>query len=128
MVVVNVEATNSAGSAQATSAAPAAPVAADPPQSTTPPAVTGVLEDGATLAAGTGGWTGTEPLVFTYQWQRCDADGASCEDIDGETDPTYTLTADDVAGTVRVIVTATNDAGADTSTSPATGTVARARP
>ena len=128
MVVVNVEATNSGGSAQATSAPPAAPVAADPPQSTTPPAVTGVLEDGATVAAGTGGWTGTEPLVFTYQWQRCDADGANCEDIDGETDPTYTLTADDVAGTVRVIVTATNDAGADTSTSPASGTVAPSAP
>ena len=87
-----------------------------------------MLEDGATLAAGTGGWTGTEPLIFTYQWQRCDADGANCEDIDGATDPTYTLTADDVAGTVRVIVTATNAAGADTSTSPATDTVAPSAP
>ena len=70
-----------------------------------------MLEDGATLTAGTGGWTGTEPITFTYQWQRCDADGANCEDIAGATDPTYTLTADDVGGTVRVIVTATNDAG-----------------
>ena len=66
--------------------------------------------------------------TFTYQWQRCDTGGASCEDIDGETEPTYTLTADDVAGTVRVIVTATNDGGVDTSTSPASGTVAPSAP
>ena len=86
-VLVSVEATNSAGSAQSTSAPPAAggPVAADPPQSTTAPVVSGVAEDGATLAAGSGGWTGTEPLTFAYQRQCCDTDGANCTDIAGET-------------------------------------------
>ncbi len=128
-VLVAVHASNSAGAAQAVSA-PAAggPVAADAPQSTTPPLVTGATQDGATLAAGTGGWTGTEPLTFTYQWQRCDAAGASCADIPGATGSTYTLTAADVAGTVRAIVTATNAAGDDTSTSDPSGTVAATPP
>jgi hypothetical protein len=127
-VVVSVEATNSGGSAQAASAPPAVPVAADPPQSTTPPVVTGVLEDGATLAAGSGGWTGTEPLTFEYQWQRCEADGTACADIPGATGSTYTLTADDIAGTVRVVVAASNDAGDDSSTSAPTATIAPSAP
>ena len=32
-----------------------------------------------------GTWTGTPPITYTYQWQRCDATGTSCADIAGAT-------------------------------------------
>ncbi|MEA2133751.1 MAG: large repetitive protein [Solirubrobacteraceae bacterium] len=129
-VRVSVVATNAGGTAQASSpAGPAAAiVAADPPQSTSDPVVTGTATDGATLTAGNGGWTGTGPLVYTYQWQHCADDGTACADIAGATAATYTLASADVAGSVRVEVTATNSAGSDSSNSQATAPVAAAPP
>ena len=56
--------------------------------------------------------------TYAYQWQRCDADGANCVDIAGATDDTYTPTAADVGHTLRAEVTATNDAGSTTTTTP----------
>ena len=38
---------------------------------------------GRTLTADDGTWSGTTPVDFTYQWQRCDADGTNCVDITG---------------------------------------------
>ena len=81
------------------------------------PAITGPVVLGQTLTADTGTWSGTTPVDFTYQWQRCDAAGANCVDIPGADDDTYTLTTDDQGHTVVVVVTATNDAGVDTATS-----------
>ena len=117
-VTVVVTATNPAG--DATSTAPATPaVAATAPHDTTPPVVGGTVEPGGTLTAGDGTWSGTTPVDFTYQWQRCDADGTNCVDITGATDDTYTLGDDDLGHTVVVVVTATNSAGSDTATSAA---------
>ena len=86
-------------------------VEAAPPHDTVVPAITGAVALGQTLTADTGTWTGTAPVDFTYQWQRCDADGNNCVDIAGRDDDTYTLTVDDQGHTVVVVVTATNDAG-----------------
>jgi Protein of unknown function (DUF3344) len=75
------------------------------------PPAGGVAHDGQTLSADPGTWNGTGTLTYSYQWQQCDANGANCRDIVGATSSTYTPTADDVGGTVRVVVTATNAAG-----------------
>ena len=80
------------------------------------PAGGGVAHDGETLSADPGTWNGTGTLTYAYQWQRCDADGNNCQDIAGATGSHYTPTAADVGGTVRVVVTATNDAGTSTPT------------
>jgi hypothetical protein len=75
------------------------------------PAGGGAAHDGEALSADPGTWNGTGTLTYAYQWQRCDANGANCVDIAGATASTYTPTGADVGGTVRVAITATNDAG-----------------
>ena len=75
--------------------------------------------EGETLTADDGGWTGTQPLTFTYQWRRCDELGDNCVNIAGATDPAYTLTGDDVGVIIRVLVTAANDAGTASAASSA---------
>ena len=63
---------------------------------------------------------------YGYQWRRCDAAGASCVDVTGETSTTYALIAADVGATVRVRVTATNSAGSSSASSAETATVTAA--
>ncbi|HVP03108.1 MAG TPA: hypothetical protein VMT10_11105 [Solirubrobacteraceae bacterium] len=124
---VVVTATNGGGSASATSA-DSGPIAATPPVDTTAPSVAGALVDGSTLTASNGTWTGTPAITFAYQWQRCDAGGANCVDIAGATGAARDLDPADVGSTLRVVVTATNEAGSASATSPATGVVAAAPP
>ncbi len=68
----------------------------------------------ATLATPRGGGA-----TSTLQWLRCDASGAGCAPIPGETASTYAVTAADRGGTLRVRQTATNAAGSGTSDSAA---------
>ncbi len=118
---VQVTATNSAGSASAQSAQTATVnPPPPPPANTTPPAISGTPEQGQTLTASTGSWTGT-PTSYAYQWRRCDSAGAGCNDIAGATNQTYLLATSDVGATIRVRVTATNGGGsgsADSAPSP----------
>jgi PKD repeat protein len=87
------------------------------------PSVTGTAEDGQTLLASPGGWSGPEPISYTYQWQACNPFGGGCEDIEGATNPTYQATSADREGTLRVLVTASDTAGSLAVPSAATGTV-----
>jgi len=99
------------------------------PSNTAPPEVSGTAEDAVTLTASDGTWTGTAPITFAYQWERCDdAAGEACADIDGATASTYTLTAADVGRWVRAEVTATNAIGGTHAWSPVEGPVAAAPP
>jgi hypothetical protein len=120
---VTVTASNAGGSATAQSA-PSTVVAAVPPQSTAPPAVSGTDSTGQMLKSSTGSWTGTSPLSYGYQWQRCDSSGAGCVNVSGATSSTYTLTSADAGSSMRVHVSASNSAGSAAATSPATAPVA----
>ena len=94
------------------------------PRNTVRPTIAGTARQSELLTAAPGTWAGTQPLTFTYQWRRCDTNGASCANITGATGRTYTLTSVDVGNRVRVRVRAANDAGARTATSAATTVVA----
>ena len=64
------------------------------PSNITPPAPSAASPtDGQTLTATLGGWSGTGPLDYDVQWQRCDAAGNNCADIAGATAWSYMLTA-----------------------------------
>jgi len=99
-----------------------------PPANTQTPTISGTARDGETLTADPGTWSGTEPVDYSYQWQRCDASGAGCADLDGATQRDYTLRGADVGSTLRVKVTASNTAGSSTADSDPSAEVAAVAP
>ena len=100
----------------------AAPAAAAPPVNTAPPTITGTPRVGETLTAQNGTWQNA-PTTFTYQWQRCDANGAGCANITGAVARTYQVVNADAGDTLRVRVTAVNADGTATANSAPTDVV-----
>jgi hypothetical protein len=119
---VAVTATNTDGSSTATSAASDVISSDHAPANTAAPQVSGTAKVGEQLSATTGTWTGGV-RSFSYQWQRCDANGSSCQSVDGATARVYGVRSVDVGNTMRVVVTATNLAGSTNATSGPTGLV-----
>lgn len=108
---------------------PEPPIEVDPivPANESPPTVNGTSQEGGTLAADVGIWSGTSSS-YTFEWRRCDGDGASCTSILGATLGSYRLTAAEIDSTIRVAVTATNPAGSATAYSVPTAVVLPAPP
>jgi hypothetical protein len=98
--------------------------AATAPTNTSRPAISGTAQQGKTLTADPGKWAGTQPITFTYQWRRCDSNGASCANIIGATTKTYAAASVDSGNTLRVHVRATNSAGSGNATSAPTAVIA----
>jgi len=92
-----------------------------PPAHTSPPTISGSTVEGQTLMASTGTWSGTTPISFADQWQRC---SSSCSNITQATGSTYTLATADVGLRVRVVVTATNTDGSALAISSEIGPIA----
>jgi GH25 family lysozyme M1 (1,4-beta-N-acetylmuramidase) len=93
------------------------------PQPSTAPTIVGTAVTAKKLAAIPGAWVGGKPLVFAYQWQRCDAAGAGCVPIVGATTETYVPVTDDVGHALTVTVTAQSAAGTAVASSPPTSPV-----
>lgn len=102
--------------------------AATKPSNTSAPVISGTQEQGQTLQTSTGSWSGTAPITFTYQWQRCDSHGNNCSFISGATSSTYKLTASDPGHTIRSFVTGHNSAGTGTGQSNHTDVIGSATP
>ena len=109
-VTVSVSGTAGSGSA---SSGPTPLVTSEPmaPESTSPPSIEGNPTTGTTLSAEPGLWLGSEPIAYTYQWQRCNAEGGECANIHEATGETYMLGEADLKSTIQVIVTAKNSLG-----------------
>ncbi|HUH80849.1 MAG TPA: hypothetical protein VLZ06_05935, partial [Solirubrobacteraceae bacterium] len=114
---------NSPASFYASGEAPAPPPA---PVNTIAPTIGGTAEEGQTLTATTGSWSGS-PTSFAYEWERCEGSAGSCTAITGAHSATYVLTPADVSHTVRVVVTAEGAGGSASATSGRTAVVG-ARP
>jgi hypothetical protein len=127
-LLVTVTAKNSAGAATASASTESVGPRATAPANTALPAIGGTTTSGQTLTASVGGWSGTQPLTYTYQWQRCDAQGNNCSNIIGATAAAYLLGGADVERRLRVVVTARNAGGSRSATSAATAVVAPAPP
>ncbi len=125
---VTVTATNAEGTSSSTSVPTAVVKAATTtkPVNTAPPTISGTVQEGQTLTAATGTWTGTAPITYQYQWQRCNAHGGKCGNEGGATHSTYLVQKPDAGSTLRVAVTATNTAGNKSSTSVPTAVVTAA--
>ena len=54
------------------------------PQNTAPPVISGSTTVGSTLTTTNGSWTNS-PTSYTYQWQRCNTSGSSCQNVSGAT-------------------------------------------
>jgi hypothetical protein len=120
---VRVLAVNADGSASARSGPTAVVTAGGAPANTTRPSITGDARVGQELTADDGTWTNS-PTSFTYEWQRCDADGTGCAAISGSTGKTYGVRLVDLGFRLRVEVTARTASGAGSATSGVTPIVA----
>jgi hypothetical protein len=72
------------------------------------PTVSGSARVDGTLSASRGSWTGTAPIDYGYQWQRCTSQGDGCVNIAGANDSSYRVAAADGGGKLRVVVSAGN--------------------
>src|SRR5262249_34485784 len=73
---------------------------------TSPPRIRGTFIEGSTLTVEHGSWTSGTRISFSYQWQRCSAQGGDCGDIPSQTNPNYLLHPQDIGHTMRAAVTA----------------------
>jgi hypothetical protein len=87
------------------------------------PGVSGLLKEGQLLSVGTGSWSGSEPISYSYQWQLCEALGKSCSNISEATGSSLKLSSLDIGKTLDVVVKATNVAGSTSVTTSLTGLI-----
>lgn len=105
-LIVIVTAKNSFGSARAV--VTAGNIGGGQPTVVRPPSVSGSLTVGSTLKVSVGTWVGTQPISYSYQWERCDLNGGGCLPIRGVVQPSYKVTAADVGHRLVVLVAARN--------------------
>lgn len=107
-ILVQVTATNASGNSQVVNSA-TVPLFNDAPANTAAPVLTGpssTVEVGQTINVSQGTWSGS-PTAYAYQWFRCNASGANCAPIAGQTNASYTTVQADQGNTLRALVEAT---------------------
>jgi hypothetical protein len=123
VTATNADGSNSAQSDQTAVVAPATSTAE--PKNTSAPTISGTPKVGQQLTANEGTWSGN-PTAYAYEWQRCDADVASCSKVVGATGKTYVVPLAALGYRLRVAVTARNAKGSATANSAITAVVAPA--
>ncbi|MBV8987364.1 MAG: hypothetical protein JO372_02275 [Solirubrobacterales bacterium] len=100
--------TTSSSPTTTTTTPPPPPPPAKRPSNSRLPVIGGSPVVGYTLSASTGTWSGTAPISYAYQWQRCKP---RCANIAGATRSSYRLGNADKGAKLQVIVTARNRVG-----------------
>jgi hypothetical protein len=121
-VRVRVAASNADGQSAAFSKPTSVISDSQAPRNTAHPTITGTPQPGEELTASNGTWAGGA-TTFSYQWQRCAANGTACVNVAGATGKVYGVRAVDVGNTIRVAVTAKNGHGSTTVNSDVTAVV-----
>jgi len=98
---------------------PTAPVEPEALVKFSQPSIYGTVETEGILVADPGIWSGSGPVTYTYQWERCNYRG-ECAPIENEVGPIYIPTSIDIGSSLRVEVTATNPLGSRTALSAPT--------
>ena len=98
------------------------------PVNTTEPSISGSAVVGSRLQANRGEWAGNQPITYSFQWLRCNAQGDNCSEIPGANDTDYEVRDGDTGRTIRVRVTARNDRGSTSAISDPTGVVGGGQP
>ena len=114
---VAVSATNSDGRHTQNSEVTPTVTAIAPKNTATPPILpAGTNQVDQTLNVGTGTWSGSTPIAYTYSWRRCNPIGDldSCVPIAGATAASYSPTVADIGFSLRVWIVGQNLAGSDT--------------
>lgn len=98
------------------------------PESAAVPEISGTARVGVRLRASPGDWW-PQATMLVYEWMRCptSGDSGSCVAIAGATGTTYTPTAADAYGRVRVRVTASNVSGSQDALSAASDVIVDAQ-
>jgi hypothetical protein len=91
-------------------------------------AIRGTLQVPQSIQVQQGIWRTTPDTNYSYQWQRCDANGANCADIVGARTQNYRLATADARARLRVVQTATNPDGAVSATTTVTIPILPAKP
>jgi len=123
---LTVTATNAGGSATSTSSPTAASVLPAAPVNTAIPTVCAAPKVGTPCAGTDGTFTGQGSIAYTYQWQfddPSDMPDQGWQDIAGATSQSFSPTATQYDGPLRLAVTATNAGGSTSATSAATAAV-----
>jgi Ig domain of plant-specific actin-binding protein len=123
-IEVVVTATGTSGSTNETST-PTPVIVSEPmaPENLAVPSIVGNPTTEDTLTAQPGMWLGSEPITYSYQWQKCNGAGEECANIEGATAETYTLPEGDIGSTLRVVVSAGNSEGSASATSSPTDVI-----
>ena len=95
--------------------APSAPANTSRPTVSAPSATVG-----STITGSVGSWGGTQPISYSFNWNRCDSTGNHCQTIANASAQTYTLTLADAGSTIAFVVTGSNSAGSSVAVSAPT--------
>lgn len=121
---VVVRATNPAGSASiASNLSPTVSSTSGAPVAVGRPSISGNAAVGQTLLGNPGSWVGTQPIVLSYSWNRCEAAGTNCRGIPGAASANYRVVAADAGSRLQLVVRGSNTAGAAVASSPTTAVV-----
>jgi DNA-binding beta-propeller fold protein YncE len=92
------------------------------PHNSEAPKLSGSVVIGVKMGVSNGAWS-NNPVVYSYQWEDCNASGGECAPILGATNANYTLQSSDVGHKIVAQVQAANGGGTVAAVSVASGLV-----